>query len=50
LVVFFGGSLLFGLCWTILKNDVQGAFGVSAWWLSASTILLGYVAIRADDS
>jgi hypothetical protein len=50
LIVFFGGSLLFGLSWTLLKNDIQGAFGVSAWWLSASTILLGYVAIRADDS
>jgi hypothetical protein len=46
LVVFFGGSLLFGLSWTLLKDDIQGGFGVSAWWLSASSILLGYIAMR----
>jgi hypothetical protein len=50
LIVFFGGSLVFGLSWTVVRNDIQGAFGVAAWWLSASTILLGYVAIRADDA
>lgn len=49
LIVFFGGCLFFGVLWTVFQNDIQGAFGVSAWWLSASTLLLGYIAIRADS-
>lgn len=38
---FFPPSLLFGVLWGILKKDIQGAFGVASWWMTAATILVG---------
>ena len=42
-VGFFPPSLLFGIIWGILKNDIQGAFGVASWWMTGATILIGIV-------
>lgn len=41
LAIFSFGSLVFGVCWTVLKHDLQGAFGVSAWILTLIGIVLG---------
>lgn len=35
------GSLIFGVCWTILKSDIQGAFGVSAYIVTVLALVLG---------
>ncbi|KAM5363817.1 hypothetical protein ACJZ2D_011793 [Fusarium nematophilum] len=40
---FFPPSLLFGVLWGILKQDVQGAFGVASWWMAGATIVVGIV-------
>ncbi|CAH0018343.1 unnamed protein product [Clonostachys rhizophaga] len=37
----FPPSLLFGLLWSVLRQDIQGAFGVASWWLTSATILIG---------
>lgn len=42
-MVFFPPSLLFGVLWGILKNDIQGAFGVASWWMTVGTILVGII-------
>lgn len=47
-VVFLAGSLLFGVLWSRFKMDVQGAFGVSAYMVTACGMLLSLVATRAD--
>lgn len=41
--VFFLPSLLFGVLWAVLKNDIQGGFGVAAWWVPVSAVFLGVV-------
>ena len=40
---FFSPSLLFGILWGILRKDIQGAFGVASWWITAATIVTGIV-------
>lgn len=40
---FFPPSLLFGVLWTVLKRDIQGAFGVAGWWMAGVTIVIGIV-------
>ncbi|KAI5457664.1 hypothetical protein BGZ63DRAFT_466933 [Mariannaea sp. PMI_226] len=42
-MAFFPPSLLFGILWGVLKNDIQGAFGVASWWMTAGTILVGII-------
>ena len=49
-VVFFLGSLLFGILWSMFKMDVQGAFGVSAYMATACSLLVSLVAMRTDKS
>ncbi|SPJ89725.1 uncharacterized protein FTOL_13086 [Fusarium torulosum] len=44
---FFPPSLLFGILWGILKQDIQGAFGVASWWMTGATIVLGIVGTNA---
>lgn len=41
LTVFLCGSLAFGICWTILEHDIQGAFGVSAYVVALLTLVVG---------
>jgi hypothetical protein len=43
------GSLLFGTLWSYYRLDIQGAFGVSAWLLTACGILISMVAMRAGN-
>ncbi len=40
LSIFSFGSLVFGVCWAVLKHDLQGAFGVSAWMITLIGIVL----------
>ncbi|KAF2867913.1 hypothetical protein BDV95DRAFT_580891 [Massariosphaeria phaeospora] len=47
-VLFFSASLLFGVLWSTLRMDVQGAFGVSAYVTAACGILIAMVSMRAD--
>ena len=42
-VVFILGSLLFGICWSVLKHDIQGAFGVSAYMVTACGLFVAFV-------
>ena len=37
------GSLVFGVCWSILRRDVQGAFAVSAYIITLLTLVVGTV-------
>ena len=41
LSLFLCGSLAFAICWTILKHDIQGAFGVSAYVVALLTLVVG---------
>lgn len=43
LILFFGGSLAFGICWAVLQRDVQTAFGVSAYIVALGGLLAGTV-------
>ena len=42
-VVFVLGSLLFGVCWSVLEHDIQGAFGVSAYMVTACGLFVAVV-------
>jgi hypothetical protein len=46
-VMFLVGSLLFGILWSRFKMDIQGAFGVSAYIMTAATLFISLVAIKA---
>ncbi|KAF1951761.1 hypothetical protein CC80DRAFT_423899 [Byssothecium circinans] len=41
-------SLVFGVLWSCLKMDVQGAFGVSAYMMAACAVLVGLVTMKVD--
>jgi hypothetical protein len=47
LVVFLLASLLFAVLWSHFKLDVQGAFGVSSYMVTATGILVAWFANRA---
>ncbi|KAF5853238.1 hypothetical protein GGP41_001822 [Bipolaris sorokiniana] len=47
--VFLFGSLLFGILWTVLKKDIQSAFGVSAYVVTAISVFVTWVATRAKN-
>ncbi|KAI2903998.1 hypothetical protein CBS63078_5829 [Aspergillus niger] len=40
---FFPPSLLFGILWTVFKQDISGAFGVASWWMAGASIIVGIV-------
>jgi hypothetical protein len=42
-------SLIFGICWSILKLDVQAAFGITSYWIAAVALGLGFLALRSTD-
>lgn len=46
LIVAFGGSLLFGILWSVCRKDIQGAFGVASYWVTMSGLLIGFIAAR----
>lgn len=39
-------SLLFGVVWTVGRNDIQGGFGVAGYLASTAAVFLGWVATR----
>jgi hypothetical protein len=41
------GSFLFGVLWSVFQKDVQGAFGISAWWITAGGSVLALLAMRS---
>jgi hypothetical protein len=43
-LIFVVGSLVFAILWSILKHDIQSAFGISAYWMTGLAIIFGYVA------
>ncbi|KAH7079112.1 hypothetical protein BKA63DRAFT_258683 [Paraphoma chrysanthemicola] len=47
-VIFFLASSLFGVLWSVFKYDVQGAFVVSAYMITASGILVAVFASRIE--
>ena len=47
--LFFLGSLVFAMLWTVFRDDIQGAFGVAGWWVSVATLLFGYIATRSGS-
>ncbi|CAI6289655.1 unnamed protein product [Periconia digitata] len=49
-VGFFPPSLLFGVIWSVVRDDVQGGFGVAAWWLAGATIVVGILGTRSMTS
>lgn len=42
-------SLIFGICRSIFKLDVQGAFGITSYWVATVVMGLGFVALRSTD-
>ena len=47
--IFLLASLLFGILWTRLEMDIQGAFGVSSYMVAASGISMAWLASRAKN-
>lgn len=47
--IFVLASLLFGILWTVFEHDVQGAFGISSYMVTASGIFLAWMASRAKN-
>ena len=39
-MVFVGGSLIFGICWSVFKHDVSGAWTVSAWMSTCAAFIV----------
>lgn len=50
MVVFIVASLIFGILWSHFKMDVQGAFGVSAYAVSACGVFVSYLAVKTEKS
>jgi hypothetical protein len=38
-------SLLFGITWSVKKNDIQGAYAVSGYVITLGTMFIGYMAV-----
>jgi hypothetical protein len=47
--IFLLASLLFGILWTKLEMDIQGAFGVSSYMVAGSGISMAWLASRAKN-
>ena len=46
---FFGlASLVFASVWAVMKDDVQGAFGVAGWMLTAAALVMAWVQTWVD--
>jgi hypothetical protein len=39
-------SLVFGIVWSIMKGDIQGAFAISSFCVTLGSLLLGYIVVR----
>jgi hypothetical protein len=49
LVIFLVGSFVFAVLWSVLEHDVQGAFGVSAYVVTAAGIFVAWIANRPGN-
>jgi hypothetical protein len=38
-------SLLFGICWTIARTDIQGAWGVSSYMVTTCALVVAFLSI-----
>ena len=47
-VVFLIASLVFFVCWAVLKQDVQGASGVAAYIFTFTTLSVGSVQVAFE--
>jgi hypothetical protein len=43
-LIFVVGSFIFAILWSVLKHDIQSAFGISAYWMTGLAIITGYAA------
>ena len=50
MMVFITASLIFGILWSHFKMDVQGAFGVSAYVVSACGVFVSYLAVKTEKT
>lgn len=41
LAFFLIGTLVWGVCWAVLKKDLQGAFGVAAYMVTLLVLIVG---------
>ena len=41
LMLFTIGSLVFGVCWSVFRHDVQGAFSIAAYMVTLMGIMVG---------
>ena len=46
LTLFLGGSLIFGVLYAVFRKDAQSAFGIASYWITAATLLIGYLATK----
>lgn len=42
-------SLLFGVLWTTLRSDIQGAFGVASWMVAMGDAMMAVIATQAES-
>ena len=45
-VVFVIGGLVFGIAWSVAKEDIQSAFYIAATWVAMAPLLFGWIAVR----
>ncbi|KAH6613828.1 hypothetical protein C7974DRAFT_321479, partial [Boeremia exigua] len=38
-------SLLFGICWTVVRSDIQGAWGVSSYMVTTGALILALLSV-----
>lgn len=43
LTLFLFGSLVFGVCWSVFQQDVQGAFGVASYMVTFVVLVVGSI-------
>ncbi|KAI0388499.1 hypothetical protein F5Y17DRAFT_202125 [Xylariaceae sp. FL0594] len=46
-VLIVTASLVFGVSWSILRADIQGAFAIAGYLMTLGSLLLGYMAVRS---
>ena len=44
------GSLVFAICWTVLESDIQGAYGVSAYMITAWGLIVAFSMSQAGKA
>lgn len=42
--------LIFGVVWSVYKDDIQGGFAIASSWMALGPLLLGYMAVRDYSS